>query len=122
MAEASLLTFFHQVLPGSRLEQAVARVNSLVSGLTVRKNGCLHLKALLDQPLEPGLLCQLEEALEKELEADEVVIRQGMNRELTGADSCRYAVSLAPWLVTTVSKSSSTTPAARFCRKTTWNG
>jgi len=99
MAEASLLTFFHQVLPGSRLEQAVARVNSLVSGLTVRKNGCLHLKVLLDQPLEPGLLCQLEEALEKELEADEVVIRQVMNRELTGADSCRYAVSLAPWLL-----------------------
>ena len=99
MAEASLQSFFRQVLPGNRLEQAVARVNSLISGLTVRKNGCLRLKVLLDQPLEADLLCQIEDALEKELAADEVVICQVMSQEPAGADACQYAASLAPWLL-----------------------
>ncbi len=99
MAETSIATFIDQVIPDRQLCQAASLISGQVCGMTVQNNGRLLLKCDMEEPCPAELLCRLEDALERHLPAVEVIISQSLPDGLRSQERCRYAASLAPWLL-----------------------
>ena len=99
MPTTTLAAFIDRMIPDRQLVQAVSGVRGEVSGMVVGVGGTLQLQCQLDKPCPADLLCQLEDALERHLPADEVIISQRWQTGLAGLAISQYAASLAPWVL-----------------------
>lgn len=97
--QATLGELIRKTTEDPQLRQAAAELGGLVTGMTVRRDGQLMLECLLEQPCPAALLCQLEDVLEKQLPAEEVMICQRFGQLPSPEASLLYAASLEPWFM-----------------------